>query len=129
MPAMRTLVATTLLCLTGLLAQAQSLPPEVAAALRKARVPDTALSVSVEEAGSGQRRLVWQEQRPVNPASVFKLFTTYAALDQLGPAWRWHTPVLLSGPVRDGVLEGSVVIRGTGDPQLVLERVWLMLRR
>jgi D-alanyl-D-alanine carboxypeptidase/D-alanyl-D-alanine-endopeptidase (penicillin-binding protein 4) len=128
---MMRMVAGALCSLAALaaLAQAQGLPPEVQTALRKAHVPESALSVNVEEVGGGARRLAWQERRPVNPASVFKLFTTYAALDQLGPAWRWHTPVLLSGPVHDGVLDGSVVIRGTGDPQFVLERVWLMLRR
>jgi serine-type D-Ala-D-Ala carboxypeptidase/endopeptidase (penicillin-binding protein 4) len=129
MPTMTKRIAAGLLCWLATLAGAQGLPPEVQSALRQAHVPSSALSVVVEEVGSATRRLAWQEARPVNPASVFKLFTTYAALDQLGPAWRWHTPVLLSGPLRDGVLDGSVVIRGTGDPQLVLERLWLMLRR
>jgi D-alanyl-D-alanine carboxypeptidase/D-alanyl-D-alanine-endopeptidase (penicillin-binding protein 4) len=110
-------------------ASAQSLPIEVEAALRKARLPSNALSAVVDEAGSGERLLAWNDHAPVNPASVFKLFTTYAALDQLGPAWSWTTPVYLSGALRDGVLDGSVVIQGRGDPKLVVERVWLLLRR
>src|SRR5205807_9122447 len=28
-----------------------------------------------------------------------------------------------------GVLNGSLVIQGSGDPKLVIERVWLLLRR
>jgi len=58
-----------------------------------------------------------------------KLVTTDAALDLLGPAWSWTTPVWLHGTVRDGVLDGNLVIKGQGDPKLVLERVWLLLRR
>ncbi|MDP1898884.1 MAG: D-alanyl-D-alanine carboxypeptidase/D-alanyl-D-alanine-endopeptidase [Rubrivivax sp.] len=108
---------------------AQALPAEALAALQRARVPAAAVSVAIVETGSGRRVLQWQEQRPVNPASLTKLLVTAAALDRLGPAWAWTTPVWLAGPVRDGVLEGSVFIKGSGDPKLVLERLWLLLRR
>ena len=110
-----------------------TLPPEVATALDRARVPREALSVVVQELGrSGAPRLSWQAQAEVNPASLMKLFTTYAALDLLGPAWTWRTPVWLQGALPSsvgGVFEGDVVIKGNGDPKLVVERVWLMLRR
>lgn len=116
--------------LTGTaMAAAPELPPEVHQALQRARVPDTALAVVIEEAGSGRTLLSAQAQASVNPASLAKLLTTYAALDRLGPAWTWRTPVWLDGPVRDGVLEGSLVIQGRGDPTLVVERVWLLLQR
>ncbi|HEX5687747.1 MAG TPA: D-alanyl-D-alanine carboxypeptidase [Ideonella sp.] len=110
-------------------AQAQSLPGDVDMALKRAKLPANALAAVVQEVGSGPPLLTWNEQAPVNPASLFKLVTTFAALDQLGPAWTWTTPVYLTGPVRDGVLDGSVVIQGRGDPKLVVERVWLLLRR
>ena len=108
---------------------ASGLPPEVLGALQRAGVPAEALSVAVHEAGSGRRVLQWQEARPVNPASLTKLLTTTAALERLGPAFVWTTPVWLSGSVQGGVLDGSVFIKGSGDPKLVLERVWLLLRR
>ncbi len=108
---------------------AQGLPPEVLGTLQRAKVPADAMSVVVHDASTGQRVLQWQASRPVNPASVTKLLTTMAALDRLGPAWHWQTPVWISGPLKDGVLEGSVFIKGSGDPKLVLERVWLLLRR
>ncbi|WP_396267974.1 D-alanyl-D-alanine carboxypeptidase/D-alanyl-D-alanine-endopeptidase [Ideonella sp.] len=118
------------LCLSLPLATwAQELPAEVDAALRRAKLPESALVVAVHEVGSGAQKLGWREREPVNPASVFKLVTTYAALDQWGPAWSWRTPVWVQGTVKDGVLEGNLIIKGSGDPSLVLERVWLMLRR
>ena len=105
------------------------MPPEVDTALRRARVPHEALSVVLQEAGSGRSLLAHNAQLPVNPASLAKLLTTMAALDQLGPAWTWATPVWLQGSLSDGVLDGSLHIKGSGDPKLVVERVWLMLRR
>lgn len=132
LPGLRPRLVRVLMALGSLLigsAAAQGLPIEVEAALRKARLPTSALSAVVQEAGSGERLLAWNEHESVNPASVFKLFTTYAALDQFGPAWSWSTPVYLSGALRDGVLDGSVVIQGRGDPKLVVERIWLLLRR
>ena len=58
-----------------------------------------------------------------------KLVTTYAALEQLGPAYVWSTPVYLQGTVQDGSLRGNVYIQGLGDPKLVVERLWLLMRR
>ena len=108
---------------------AQNLPPEALQSLQRAGVPAEAMSVVIHDASSGRGVLQWQEQRALNPASLTKLLPTMAALERLGPAWTWATPVWLTGPIKDGVLEGSVFIKGSGDPKLVLERVWLLLRR
>ena len=112
-------------------AQAATLPLEVESALARAQVPREALSVVVADAEASRKapRLAWQAQAPVNPASVMKLVTTYAALDQLGPAFTWNTPVYLEGSVQGGTLQGNAYIQGQGDPQLVMERLWLLLRR
>lgn len=110
-------------------ASAQALPAEIDHAIQQAGLPREALAVVVQEVGAEAPRLAWRADWPVNPASLIKLVTTYAALDLLGPAWTWTTPVWLDGPVADGVLEGDLVIKGQGDPKLVLERVWLLLRR
>ncbi|HEX5698555.1 MAG TPA: D-alanyl-D-alanine carboxypeptidase/D-alanyl-D-alanine-endopeptidase, partial [Rhodoferax sp.] len=74
-------------------------------------------------------RLSHRADQPMNPASVMKLVTTFAALELLGPAYTWRTPVWVNGLVVNGVLQGSVVIQGQGDPKLVLEKLWLLLRR
>ncbi|MEO6032306.1 MAG: D-alanyl-D-alanine carboxypeptidase/D-alanyl-D-alanine-endopeptidase, partial [Burkholderiaceae bacterium] len=108
---------------------AATLPRPVALALERAQLPPDALVAVVQEVGATRPRLAWQPERPVNPASLMKLVTTFAALDLLGPNWAWSTPVWLHGTVRDGVLYGDLVIQGSGDPTLVLERVWLLLRR
>jgi len=112
------------------LALAQNLPPEVDTALARARIPRDAITLLVVDAeGKLPPRLSHRANVPVNPASVMKLVTTYAALDLLGPAYTWRTPVFVEGAVREGTLFGNLYIKGQGDPKLVLERLWLLLRR
>jgi len=55
-------------------------------------------------------------ERSFVPASNTKLYTTAAALDLLGPGYRYRTEVFIDGPIVDGVLEGNVIVRGSGDP-------------
>jgi D-alanyl-D-alanine carboxypeptidase/D-alanyl-D-alanine-endopeptidase (penicillin-binding protein 4) len=112
------------------LSLAQKLPPEVDAALARARIPRDAIAVLVVDAeGKSPARLSHRANLPMNPASVMKLVTTYAALDLLGPAYSWRTPVYVEGAVRDGTLFGNLYLQGLGDPKLVTERLWLLLRR
>ncbi len=54
----------------------------------------------------------------LKPASCFKLFTTAAALGILGPDFTWTTDISISGPIRNGILEGSVILTGQGDPSI-----------
>ena len=66
-------------------------------------------------------RVMHQAERPFNPASTMKLVTTHAALAMLGPDYRWTTRFLTTGPIRDGVLQGDLILQGGGDPHLVIE--------
>lgn len=56
------------------------------------------------------------QDEPLAPASNVKLLTTAAALHVLGPDYRFRTWLLADGPVVDGVLDGDLVLYGTGDP-------------
>ena len=126
----RVIFAGLLVALAGGNALAQNLPPEVEAALLKAKVPRDAVAMLLVDAeGKSPPRLSHRTAVPMNPASVMKLVTTYAALDLLGPAYVWNTPVFVDGAVRDGTLYGNLVIKGLGDPKLVAERLWLLMRR
>ena len=107
-----------------------NLPAAVSAALAQAKVPQDAVTLLVVDAeGRVAPRLSHRATLPFNPASVMKLVTTYAALDLLGPAYTWRTPVWVDGTVRGNTLQGHLVIQGQGDPKLVAERLWLLLRR
>lgn len=59
---------------------------EATAALHHAGVPAAALSVVLHDLTTDRTMLRWQQDQPVNPASLVRLPTTAAALDRLGPA-------------------------------------------
>jgi serine-type D-Ala-D-Ala carboxypeptidase/endopeptidase (penicillin-binding protein 4) len=122
--------ACCVLALAVLPSWGQGLPPEVDAALARAKLPRDAVTLLVVDAeGKSPPRLAHREKVPVNPASIAKLATTFAGLDLLGPAFAWTTPVYVEGTVQGGTLQGNLYVRGRGDPKLVAERLWLLLRR
>ena len=55
------------------------------------------------------------------PASNMKLVTGAAALETLGPGWRYRTAVAAGGPVANGVLRGDLVVVGSGDPTIAAD--------
>jgi D-alanyl-D-alanine carboxypeptidase/D-alanyl-D-alanine-endopeptidase (penicillin-binding protein 4) len=120
-----------LLTLSGPLAVAASndeLPIGVRSVLKVRQLPQDSLSVHVEDIDTGEVVLGYLAATPRNPASTMKLLTTLVALDTLGPAYRWKTDVYALGDVEDGRLDGDLLLKGYGDPFLVTERFWQMLR-
>ncbi|MBU6189144.1 MAG: D-alanyl-D-alanine carboxypeptidase, partial [Betaproteobacteria bacterium] len=77
----------------------------------------------------GAPLLEWNAARALNPASTIKLLSTYVALNVLGPEYRWVTTAHLRGRLSEGVLEGDLVLRGGGDPKLVVEDLTEFIRR
>lgn len=100
------------------------LPPEVEQALQQRKVPATSLSIYVREVGRDEPVVSFNSMIPRNPASTMKVLTTYAALEALGPAYTWRTRAYATGPIRDQVLDGNLVLVGGGDPFMTAERWW-----
>jgi D-alanyl-D-alanine carboxypeptidase/D-alanyl-D-alanine-endopeptidase (penicillin-binding protein 4) len=73
------------------------------------------LAVSLDR---GDTLLAVNPGEPMVPASNQKLLTTAAALHLLGPDFRYDTFVLSSGALSGAVLQGDLVLYGTGDPTL-----------
>ena len=126
---MKSLFGLLLLCLS-LQAHATEaeLPPDVVRALDVRGIPHESLSIHVEDVETGEVLVSWLPEKPRNPASTIKLLTTLVALDLLGPAYQWKTEIYAFGSIENGRLDGDLAIKGYGDPFLVTERVWQMLR-
>jgi D-alanyl-D-alanine carboxypeptidase/D-alanyl-D-alanine-endopeptidase (penicillin-binding protein 4) len=116
-----------LFCLITSRAVASTLPEPVRAALRHAHIPLSGVSIMVQQTNASRPLVSLNADRPINPASTMKLLTTIAALETLGPAYRWKTEAYLDGKLENGVLQGNLVFKGYGDPKLTVEQFWLWL--
>ena len=76
------------------------------------------MSVLVQNLTTGEVIDSYREDYVVPPASVMKLLTTGAALETLGPGFRFPTILEYSGTIENGVLRGDLYIRGGCDPSL-----------
>jgi len=89
---------------------------------------DAKIALQVVKVSTGEEVYAWKADTGMNPASTMKVVTAAAALRTLGPSHRWTTTVLRDGDVNaDGVLEGDLYVVGTGDPTLVVEKLWKLV--
>jgi D-alanyl-D-alanine carboxypeptidase/D-alanyl-D-alanine-endopeptidase (penicillin-binding protein 4) len=98
------------------------LPREVGRAFLDAGIPLDHVGIVVQETTKPRPLFEHDAARPRNPASVMKLVTTFAALDLLGPDYRWKTEAYLGGPLVDGELHGDLILKGYGDPKITVEQ-------
>jgi D-alanyl-D-alanine carboxypeptidase/D-alanyl-D-alanine-endopeptidase (penicillin-binding protein 4) len=121
-------LAALLLVVAAGATAATSYPPPVEAALRASGLPADSVGVLVQDVTASQPLIAANAERGMLTASVIKVLTTYAGLEMLGPAHAWSTEVHANGSIREGVLDGDLIIRGLGDPKITLESFWLLLR-
>ena len=98
------------------------LPRPVGQAFVDAGVPLHSVALVVQEVGAAHPLFAHDPTRPMNPASVMKLVTTFAALELLGRDYRWKTEAYLGGPLSEGVLQGDLILKGYGDPKITIEQ-------
>lgn len=74
--------------------------------------------IEVTNLETSERLFRHNSEHLFTPASNNKLLTAAAALRRLGPSFRYETGLYRDGPVRNGVLRGNLIVRGSGDPTL-----------
>ncbi|MBR4736771.1 MAG: D-alanyl-D-alanine carboxypeptidase/D-alanyl-D-alanine-endopeptidase, partial [Rhodocyclaceae bacterium] len=129
------LVFSVCLLLPALVARAEpvttaaALPASVQAALQKAQLSPANVAIYTRAVGSTQPTIALNSDTPMNPASVMKIFTAFAALDAFGPAATWDTIARSDGELRDDGLHGNLYLQGSGDPLLDLKRLTVFFNR
>lgn len=113
--------------MTLLLALLCAVPPLFAANLGALRADEVALWAAPVE-GHG----VFDEHRAdvaMNPASTMKLLTGWAALNRLGPGYRWRSELSTAARLENGVLKGDLYWVARGDPRFDTAKLTEMLRQ
>lgn len=96
--------------------QATALQQQLDTLLDDSRYDGSQVSLVVRDATTGETLYNRNGGQRMLPASNTKLFSSAAAMDVLGPSYRFHTDVLTNAPVYGGQLLGNLYLKGYGDP-------------
>lgn len=79
---------------------------------------NASIGVHVVEAETGKPVFEFNAEKLFTPASVLKVVTSAAALEILGPDYRFATRIGYTGKIENSVLKGDLIVWGGGDPSL-----------
>lgn len=101
----------------------------IAQILLDARLEQTVIGIHIIDLETGRELYTSNPDTPLNPASNTKLVTSAAALTQLGAEYRYATSLFAAADALEGPkLRGDLYLRGTGDPSLITEDLYMMAR-
>ena len=78
--------------------------------------PKSSFGISIRDYQTGKILYAVNGDIPRSPASSLKLLTGAAALHTLGINYRFTTNLYYDGTITNGVLNGDIYVKGTGDP-------------
>ncbi len=96
----------------------QQLRQDITSATTQPGVQRAGWGILVESLDRSERLFELNPRRLLVPASVAKLVSLATAVDAVGWNYRFETTLRATGPIVDGVLQGDLVIVGSGDPAL-----------
>lgn len=97
--------------------QAQT-PQPVKQLLEAPYMKGATFSIVVKDLQDGKTVYSYDKDRAMSPASVLKTVATATALEVLGEQFRYPTTLEYDGVIKEGVLNGNLYIKGSGDPSL-----------
>lgn len=121
--AMKRLLCPLCLCLFFLLPvfapiHAQTATDAVTRFVDREILKHASVGFRVVEVETGRVMASHNEDMSLTPASTMKIITTATAIELLGANYRYRTELLYDGHVENGILDGNVLIAGSGDPTL-----------
>ncbi|SFV57957.1 D-alanyl-D-alanine carboxypeptidase [hydrothermal vent metagenome] len=102
----------------SVLSSATILPSDIQYMINRHKFKSNEVSIYIKEAGKNSVVASYNIDREMMPASVIKVYSTYASLLELGYGYSWQTKFYYSGRVKRGVLSGDIAIKASGDPTL-----------
>ena len=98
--------------------RAPILPGAVVDAILATGLPMKSFGVFAQEVEGERTVVAMNDELPYSMASTAKIVTSLAALDLLGPFYRWRTSAFALGTLANGKLVGDLLIVGGGNAQL-----------
>ncbi len=107
------------------------MPAAVLEAVQRSGLPLASFGLFVRPVDQLAPVISLHADQPFVLASTTKLVTSLAALDILGPRYRWRTHAFATGEIDGGRLLGDLLIVGGGDPRLTTVdlRLWMQRMR
>lgn len=97
----------------------EAIQNRIAKFLKRPGVRSAQWGIQILDPSTSSVLLEVNPDKPFLPASVLKVVTTAAALEKLGPDFRYRTGVYTNGTVNaNGILMGNLMLVGRGDPNL-----------
>ena len=100
------------------MAVARVLPYSIESMINKQKFNRNNIAIYIKETGKNRVVASLNIDKEMTPASVIKVYSTYAALLELGYDYRWPTKFYYTGKVQRGILYGDLIVKGFGDPTL-----------
>ncbi len=108
----------SLFLFVGAFAQ-QNFENQFSAFVNNPKYKNATIGAVVYDLGSKEELLSSNKNRSMVPGSLLKLATSGAALEILGPDYKFQTPIYYTGKITpDSTLQGNLIIQGGGDPTL-----------
>lgn len=75
-------------------------------------------AVYIADLRNGNELAAHNVDMPLIPASIMKSVTTATLLEKTGARYKYITPVYFTGSLHDGVIDGDIIVRASGDPTI-----------
>lgn len=108
-------LATLALCLTSLEAGEKTVPPDMHKIMVQSKYAHAFWGLYVKDLHTGEILYDLHSKEMFSPASTSKLFSMAALLEAYGDDYRFKTPVYATGPIKEGNLQGDLVLVAQGD--------------
>jgi len=89
---------------------------EISNVIRSANLKKTDYTVAVFSLDNDKYYFKKSTNKPLVPASITKIFTSYASIFKFGEKFQYRTTISYDGTLEKGIINGNLYIQGSGDP-------------
>ena len=98
--------------------------------INKYKFPNDSFTFVVKNLTNNAESIVTHNEKLFfNPASLAKIISTFIALEELGPQFKWHSDFFHNGKISGDTLNGDLIFKGTGDATFSINNLENSIRK